>query len=182
METALNVGVIDQELWSYQDYTEAVKLTNRRNKDEDTWRICLEAPFNQSIERNLVKFSFESVKSIFLADQGMCELGKKCSFSKASLILNALEETKSPVIISVPVESTGWPISGVVENKLNNPKGFHAITIYGYDPPTNFFLFKNTWGSGWGEHGHGRISGTYVEKYGSEAWVGVGKRLLAFTK
>ena len=59
MDTSLKVGVIDQDLWSYPEYTDAVKSYNRDNEDEEAWNVCLRMPFEQSIEKNLVKFAFK---------------------------------------------------------------------------------------------------------------------------
>lgn len=53
--------------------------------------------------------------------------------------------------------------------------GAHAICIYGYresrtDPGGGVFLFKNSWGTRWGDSGHGTIPFQYVENHGLEAY------------
>ncbi|HME45283.1 MAG TPA: C1 family peptidase [Syntrophorhabdales bacterium] len=35
--------------------------------------------------------------------------------------------------------------------------GFHAVIIVGYDDPGQYFIAKNSWGTGWGEQGYFRI-------------------------
>ncbi|MFH1623452.1 MAG: C1 family peptidase, partial [Candidatus Aenigmatarchaeota archaeon] len=37
-------------------------------------------------------------------------------------------------------------------------KGFHAVSIVGYDDAGQYWICKNSWGSGWGESGFFRIS------------------------
>lgn len=181
MDTALDIGVVDGNLWPYKPYAASVKATNSEIRDPDHWNICLNPPFTKLVEKNFVKYAFEDVNSLFLSEQRRCKIGERCEFSKSLTICQALTENKCPVIISVPVDEGGWPISGVIET-LNRANGFHAITIYGYDPKAKFFYFKNTWGQNWGEQGHGRMSFSYVDKHASEAWVGIGGRLLAFTQ
>jgi GNAT superfamily N-acetyltransferase len=49
--------------------------------------------------------------------------------------------------------------------------GFHAITVEGYDPEAETFNFWNSWGSGWGDRGYGKISLDFVRRYHNETFV-----------
>lgn len=41
----------------------------------------------------------------------------------------------------------------------------HVILLVGYETKTRQFLFRNSYGPGWGQHGYGRIPEDYVMKY-----------------
>ena len=47
--------------------------------------------------------------------------------------------------------------SGVYENTTWNVKGFHAVTLVGWDDANECWIAKNSWGSFWGEDGFFRI-------------------------
>lgn len=36
--------------------------------------------------------------------------------------------------------------------------GYHAVAVIGYDDPGKYWIIKNSWGSGWGSGGYGRIA------------------------
>jgi len=40
--------------------------------------------------------------------------------------------------------------------------GGHVVLLVGYDPAAGDFIFRNSWGAGWGEGGYGRVSEKYV--------------------
>jgi C1A family cysteine protease len=46
-------------------------------------------------------------------------------------------------------------------NQAHEPIGVHAILVVGYDTDGNgeeYWLIKNSWGSGWGANGYGKIA------------------------
>ena len=50
------------------------------------------------------------------------------------------------------------------ENELNNCAG-HVITLVGYNSLNKEFVFRNSWGTDWGNAGHGTIPEEYIIKY-----------------
>ena len=73
MDTALDIGVVDGSLWSYKPYAASVKATNSEIRDPDQWNICLNPPFTKLVEKNLIKYAFEDVNSLFLSAQKNCK-------------------------------------------------------------------------------------------------------------
>lgn len=47
--------------------------------------------------------------------------------------------------------------SGVYSRVGGKPLGGHAVLLVGYNDPEEYFIVKNSWGSGWGEDGFFRI-------------------------
>lgn len=41
-------------------------------------------------------------------------------------------------------------------------EGGHAILLVGYDESTQRFIFRNSWGEGWGDRGYGTIPYSYI--------------------
>jgi C1A family cysteine protease len=57
---------------------------------------------------------------------------------------------------------------GVYQHTSGNFMGYHAIVIVGWNDTEGCWIIKNSWNSGWGENGYGRIPGEYfVESYGA---------------
>lgn len=48
--------------------------------------------------------------------------------------------------------------------------GYHCITIVGYNDSQQYWLIKNSWGSGWGENGFGRIKYGQADLLIDSAW------------
>lgn len=48
--------------------------------------------------------------------------------------------------------------------------GGHAICVVGYNDKQSQFIFKNSWGTGWGDKGYGYLPYDYVKAYCLEAW------------
>lgn len=91
---------------------------------------------------------------------------------------------RRPVACSVPVYREAWPWSGeivmpsvgMVDEYLttyssNKEAGWHAIPICGWDNSTGRFIFKNSWGTFWGDKGYGSIPYQYIDKYSDLALV-----------
>ena len=47
--------------------------------------------------------------------------------------------------------------SGVYEQRSNNKRGAHAVAVIGFDDEQQYWIAKNSWGDGWGEHGFFKI-------------------------
>jgi hypothetical protein len=45
----------------------------------------------------------------------------------------------------------------------------HTVLLCGYDLSTRAFIFRNSWGPSWGDHGYGTIPEEYVIRYGEIA-------------
>lgn len=51
--------------------------------------------------------------------------------------------------------------------------GGHAVVLVGYDDAPARFRFRNSWGTGWGDHGHGTLPYDYVTsaRLADDFWV-----------
>ena len=49
-------------------------------------------------------------------------------------------------------------------------KGGHAIVFCGYDMMSKRFIFRNSWGTKWGQEGYGTIPFEYVDQMGWDFW------------
>ncbi len=65
--------------------------------------------------------------------------------------------------------------SGVYKHTSGSLAGGHAVLLVGYDEPGQYFIVKNSWGTGWGETGYFRIA--YTELTSA---VGFGEYTLAY--
>lgn len=67
-----------------------------------------------------------------------------------------------PSIQSPQVESSGnIPLPSSAERR-GQPLGGHAVALVGYDEPTQRFIFRNSWGTSWGDKGHGTLPYKYI--------------------
>lgn len=55
--------------------------------------------------------------------------------------------------------------------------GGHAILACGYNYKTKRVLFKNSWGTGWGDGGYGWFHFKYLQKYCWDAWAAKDERV-----
>ena len=56
----------------------------------------------------------------------------------------------------------------------DRPIGGHCILIVGYDDGKGVWIFRNSWGEGWGDHGYGYLPYKYLSskaKLASDFWV-----------
>jgi len=51
------------------------------------------------------------------------------------------------------------------------PLGGHAICVVAYNDKYQKFVFKNSWGTSWGDNGYGSVSYNYASKYFIDMWV-----------
>jgi GNAT superfamily N-acetyltransferase len=62
------------------------------------------------------------------------------------------------------------------EGRLSLPKSgerpvaVHAVRIAGWEDSGETVYFANSWGTGWGDKGYGRMSRAYVDRYLQDAW------------
>jgi hypothetical protein len=83
------------------------------------------------------------------------------------------------VTISVPVNQNGWNGDGGVVTHSQELEdqckvepdlcGGHTVLLTGYNEKEQVFYFKNSWGTGWGLNGYGRMPYDFVKNwsYGS---------------
>jgi len=67
--------------------------------------------------------------------------------------------TFGPLVTTMDVYSDFYNYyGGVYKHVTGTLQGGHAILIVGYDDVGQYFIVKNSWGSGWGESGYFRIA------------------------
>ncbi len=86
---------------------------------------------------------------------------------------------RQPVLIGVSIyesfESRQTQTTGVIP--LPNPDteqylGGHALLVVGYDDAQQHFIVRNSWGTGWGDHGYGYMPYRFVlEEFAFDFWV-----------
>ena len=88
-------------------------------------------------------------------------------FIKKKDIGQFILQEKKPVAINI-----FWYYSAVdkqgnirLPNDKIDKKGGHVILLVGYDFDTKTFIFKNGWGTKWGNKGYGTITEDYILKY-----------------
>jgi C1A family cysteine protease len=64
-----------------------------------------------------------------------------------------------PLVTTMDVyEDFFYYTSGVYAHSSGTYAGGHAVLLVGYDDPGQYFIVKNSWGTGWGESGYFRIA------------------------
>ena len=175
-------GVIGQSWWPYQSYRR--QISTELSEDEaptSNTNVCVVCPLSKNEQEELIKFGVKNVKNVFTVERDECLEGDAYSTSKSLCVKSVLHFYQVPISISVAVlNNQEWDRTGNITTvpKTTQPiKGWHAITIYEADDKNKLFRFKNSWGTSWGNGGHGVISYDYVNRYATEAWVGYEKAL-----
>lgn len=177
MKCAFEYGTVMDWIWPYKGYYTEVEESNKNisNEPQPNWDVCVQNPYSNEEDEGLVKFAFGNVKSLFLTD---------VKSQRAFLIRDALITYKAPIIISIPVQwNNEWlpnlPTTGKIKSPLTTIKGWHAISICGFNDSSQEFIFKNSWGLEWGNQGFGTMAYSYVIQHANEAWLGYGIQLKA---
>lgn len=111
-----------------------------------------------------------------LAEAARLKLGDMRMVRGRNKVRRMLTTEHSPVIVplKLPDDHAGWRDDGLVVAQprvlalpwwkfLNVPN--HFVVLSGYDDGQQMFFFKNSWGTGWGDNGHGRISYADLDRY-----------------
>jgi hypothetical protein len=78
----------------------------------------------------------------------------------ANALKNALQ-LYGPLVTTMEVYSDFFSYrSGVYSHTSGSLQGAHAVLLIGYNDVGEYFIVKNSWGSGWGESGYFRIAYT----------------------
>ena len=89
----------------------------------------------------------------------------------ASIVMQSLLAAQIPIAITLPVrpgfDNLGAAATAVDNDTSGSIRGYHEVLAVGYD--ANGVLIQNSWGTGWANHGFGRLSWTVVQRDVSEA-------------
>jgi len=80
---------------------------------------------------------------------------------------------QKPVVISLPIYPQWFKsIDGKIQipDPLEENKGLHSITIFGYDDSKAELTFANSWGESWGDKGYGYLPYSYFVDLFVEGW------------
>lgn len=107
---------------------------------------------------NLIKLDTPSI-DLDLSTTSAKKIG---SYTSIPQTLDSIKEALNiygPLISTFYVYSDFFSFSsGVYTYTSGSLVGGHAILIVGYDDPGQYFIVKNSWGTGWGESGYFRIA------------------------
>lgn len=87
--------------------------------------------------------------------------------------LNAIREAlkKGPLVTTMSVYRDFMSYRrGIYKRVSRSYVGGHAIVIIGYNDQERYLTIRNSWGTGWGESGYGRISYDDTSGLGSSTW------------
>jgi len=67
-------------------------------------------------------------------------------------------KSHGPVAVAVEADKSVWQQykSGILDSSSCGTHTDHAVLAVGYG--SNYFIVKNSWGTGWGDHGYVKIS------------------------
>jgi C1A family cysteine protease len=118
-------------------------------------------PPSQIAEAEAGDYRVTNVKQVFTTSDMMQEL-----------------DTGHPVLIGLTLYrsfgSLETTYTGMVSlpnlPERDQPIGFHAAVLVGYDIETKLFLVRNSWGSNWGANGYCYVPFDYIEHYSFSGW------------
>lgn len=147
---------------------DGIKVANTYGvPSEDLWPYDI-AKFNTAPSKEAVDeaLQFEAIEYRWIDN------------TNKQLIVNALLEGY-PVVFGFRVfesfESDIVTRTGVVPMPRSGEGilGGHCMVIFGYSVLYDAFIFANSWGTAWGQHGYGRIPAAYLTnpEYASDFWI-----------
>lgn len=169
---------IGQEGSSLRD---ALKAANK-------YGICLESEWPYAIDQENIKPSdpaYVSAKTRLVESYEAVPLSTLDNpigyWDMISNIKAALAEG-FPVMIAIVVNNTIFNLTGPVaqQNYMERDPatgqdypiaGNHAVVLVGYNDEGSYFIFENSWGTGWGDNGYGALKYGVIGGIILEAWV-----------
>lgn len=166
-------GAVDEERWPYDDS-----------------QVCWAAPPNIG---GATRYRFNEIGYIHHRSRSQILSGMLNPSSLPAIpglpisigVQRQIFARRKAVSVSVPVVFQAWPWNGTVNMPAPallsqfpqgveppNTEGWHCIAICGWDNSTARFLFKNSWGTSWGNDGYGTIPYQYLEFYSDIGMVG----------
>jgi C1A family cysteine protease len=104
-------------------------------------------------------------------EKGVAKLKASTEMTAVNDAIAALDKKQPIVFATETTPYWGSPNRGVIVNK-GVTEGGHAIAVVGYysNPTMNtigggFLIFKNSWGTEWGDGGYGYLPFSYCKKY-----------------
>ncbi len=111
-----------------------------------------------------------------LADAPLYKIAEYHRVTSFNLLKAALAEGL-PVVLGIDVyssfESDSASATGVIPMPDTNQEqllGGHAICAIGYDNAKSSVIFRNSWGTNWGERGYGYLPYAYFKSLVSDMW------------
>jgi peptidoglycan hydrolase-like protein with peptidoglycan-binding domain len=119
------------------------------------------------------KYQIKSFHKIWRNDSLTTDTGTWINNPK---YLESLLHAGHDIVYGTHVAGWSWPVSGVVDVQLSGgeplpSEGGHAMLMVGYDRPGDYFIVKNSWGSGCGQSGYVYLSYDYVRTYAKYGYV-----------
>lgn len=92
--------------------------------------------------------------------------------------IDAKRALANEILVLVALEmSSDWRNApgGVIPFPPKQPMiGSHSVDLVGYDDDRKSFIFRNSWGVGWGDKGYGYLPYGYFDGHLQEAWIFAG--------
>jgi C1A family cysteine protease len=140
MKTGTKIGVAPESLWPYDISKFAVKPPSS---------VYVEAE-----KRQILKY----LKVAQTLDQMCGCLAAGFPFVGGLQIYESFESDAVTKTGIVPMPKRGWFGIRITEQCL----GGHALCFCGYDAKKKWFIFRNSWGTSWGDKGYGYVPFAYM--------------------
>ncbi|KAK7446003.1 hypothetical protein VKT23_014626 [Stygiomarasmius scandens] len=158
-------GVCSEEDWSYE-IAESNPKTHYFRKAKGVLAKAARRPpkpaYQQALHHKAVKYySFNGQGKILLNKLINClDQHYPFVFAMNTYGLLGARSVRKTGIFNMPVP-----------NKIKNkPKESHAVMAVGYDPEKKRFIIRNSWGTGFGDHGHFTMPYEYALKHCYGFW------------
>lgn len=77
------------------------------------------------------------------------------------------------IVVYPGMEDESTALTGIIpmpDTSTESPIGGHALPLIGYSDKYSGFIFRNSWGSEWGQNGNGVVPYEYLKDYCISAW------------